>query len=146
MAVCYGCLHDFTREALAAAAESGAAAAVEAPGPCTDDPFGLDDIDEPAEPCFSYLEEDDGFEGDPPWFVSCCAQRDPRVLEGDAGPRKALPPLSMSVPMLTVVGGGATLPPARAARDDAFVLCVPAGGRVVLQAGRAPLREGVGSR
>ncbi|MDO4442826.1 MAG: hypothetical protein Q4B69_03035 [Slackia sp.] len=132
MAVCYGCLHDFSRPPLTY--ERSACEVVHGE-PLLDAEFDVDDIDEAAPREISDKEKRSRTGFDPPWFASSYAAVDRggfSLCEGGGAS------LRMAVPMMTIVHPDAALPDSFSDEREAssFVLSIPQGGRVVLCAGR----------
>lgn len=124
MAVCYGCLYDFSRAASSLARDTSSLE-VTCGFRAAGDPVEVDAIDDIEEPCGPEC----GFERvDPPWFTPLIpASPDRKEVECEA---------FMSIPMVTVVRPADAGPRRTPERDEPVLLevSIPAGGRVLLRA------------
>lgn len=135
MAVCYGCLHDFSR-ALCSAKE-GTSHESDRISPCLDEPFDTDDIDEPVHAGRSVggrqtaRAASERIAFDPPWFASAYAADS---SDGKALRRSEAGAMRMAVPMVTVVHREDALPASACdeSRASSFLVSIPKGGSVVL--------------
>ncbi|MFR4999395.1 MAG: hypothetical protein ACLUCU_02805 [Slackia sp.] len=137
MAVCYGCLHDFSRAMRRGDRVSCKAVRGE---PCFDDALDVEEADEPARPVrlaadASASAAKERIEFDPPWFAA--SPHDGR--SGETPLVGGVEPMEMAVPMVTVVRREDALPNVAGrfdansmAESSSFVLSVPKGGRVLL--------------
>lgn len=135
MAVCYGCLHDFSR-ALCSAKE-GASRESDRLLPCLDGAFDTDDIDEPVHAGRSIggqqaaCSASERIAFDPPWFASAYAVDS---SDGKALDRSEAGAMRMAVPMVTVVRREDALPAQACTESHAssFLVSIPKGGSVML--------------
>ncbi|MDO4590110.1 MAG: hypothetical protein Q4B35_01765 [Slackia sp.] len=155
MSVCYGCLHDFSREPEESPACVLDSAAVPTCGdPCIEDDaasIGFDESIDPDEPPdrMTVQKAPSRVSDDPPWFdLPCPFADDVREDSLDSrecskadcsfeGQGRSAAPESMAIPMLTVVRSPRAN--ARVSSDvdggqASFVVRIPAGTRLVVQA------------